>query len=330
MPSVGSRLRAAAASFLVGFALANGASIYLTGADRWFWIAAAAVLMVTGAWGVLIADAERPTSVWVVLGAELITIAAMVPLLWLVTSAVHRGAGTARSLVPTSADLAPFGDVVTGRSFGVSVMLALAVALVTVALCLPLVWSLACATATRRARQRHLLVPRSRRSVPTPVVVVVLVLAGPSVALLVPWVAALRGVDDSRGLWWALPGLLILTVPVGLVVGWATLRGLRWDLFESMVVDGATRRQLLAHVVVPALRRPAAMIAAAGFVVGLQNASVGAVLVSSSDDQPFASRILLGVESSHDAAAYALMVAVPSLLVVVTAARSLLSGRSHR
>ncbi len=67
--------------------------------DQWLWLGLAAVLMLTGAAGILFADTRRPVSVWALLGVELFAIFTAVPLLWTFTVATTPEGMTARTRV---------------------------------------------------------------------------------------------------------------------------------------------------------------------------------------------------------------------------------------
>ena len=67
VPSVRSRLWASGISFVLGFALANYGILMVVRPDQFLWLGAAAVLMLTGAAGILFADTSRAVSFWAVL-----------------------------------------------------------------------------------------------------------------------------------------------------------------------------------------------------------------------------------------------------------------------
>ena len=109
-PTVRSRLWAAGTAFVVGFVLANVGVLVVTGADRWLWVAVAAVLMGTGAVGVLVADTRRRLSLWAVLGLELAVVGTVAPLWWTAAVALTPSGTTATSMLPSSPRWSVLGD----------------------------------------------------------------------------------------------------------------------------------------------------------------------------------------------------------------------------
>lgn len=108
IPSVRSRLLASAFAFVAGAALANIAIFTIPAPDRWLWVGFAGLLVLTSAWGVVIADSPRRTSVWAVIGLQWLVVMLVVPLLWIVTLALSPDGRTPTSLLPTEAGLDAF------------------------------------------------------------------------------------------------------------------------------------------------------------------------------------------------------------------------------
>ncbi|MEO6606417.1 MAG: hypothetical protein ABIN55_12440, partial [Aeromicrobium sp.] len=139
-PSVRSRLLASGLSFALGFGLANYGILMITRPDQWLWLAAAAVLMLTGAAGVLFADTNRSVSFWAVMGVELFAMFTLLPLLWTFTVATTPTELTATSLWPGEVSWQTFGDVLGSgsmrRAAGTSVLVSGVATLISVPLAL--------------------------------------------------------------------------------------------------------------------------------------------------------------------------------------------------
>ena len=92
IPSVRSRLWASGVSFALGFGLANYGVLMVVRPDQWLWLAAALVLMLNGAIGILFADTGRAGSVWRRVGLAIFADFDPVPRLWPCTGGAPRGA----------------------------------------------------------------------------------------------------------------------------------------------------------------------------------------------------------------------------------------------
>ncbi|GAA1738636.1 ABC transporter permease [Aeromicrobium alkaliterrae] len=242
IPSVRSRLVAALVAFVLGFGLANLAIFTITGPDRVLVLAVAGVLVLTSAWGVLVADSPRPVSVWAVIGAEAFAIFTLVPMLWAVALATGDGT-TPTSLWPQAwsgggfADLADDGALRSAAGLSVSAAL-----LATGVAALPAL-GLAALLVRTRWRPRH--------AVRTFAIAAALL---PAVALAVgggDLVLRLGGpFEDSALLRVALVQLAI-AVPLTTWVFTAALASAPWNVVDAARVVGAGAVRVLVRVLLP-------------------------------------------------------------------------------
>ncbi|MEH3033510.1 MAG: ABC transporter permease subunit [Aeromicrobium erythreum] len=320
MPTIRSRLWASGVAFALGFALANVGILRIVGPDRWVWLGAAVVLMLTGAVGVLVADTQRRLSWWSVVGLELLAIFLVVPLLWTVSVATSPES-LPRDLVPSQLSFDAFDRVLSDpayrRATTTSVLLALLTSIVSVALAAPAAYAL--------VRRR----PRGSRWV---YVGTLAVLLGPVLALAVPWGEQLRAFGWAEDRWATAIPLLLVALPLALWFCVTVLRTAPWDLHDAVRADGATRGQQLRTFAVPALAPGLLLTTLLVFVVTSQDVVVGAALTASEESRPLPATLLLGSASPAVVAAAGLLWLLPALVVVAVMPRrtSQLVGRTTR
>ncbi|MEG9225136.1 ABC transporter permease subunit [Aeromicrobium sp. Sec7.5] len=255
IPSVRSRLSAALVAFVVGFGLANLAIFTIPPPDQVLWVVVAGVLMLTSAWGVLVADSPRRVSVWAVLGAEAFAVFTLVPLLWLVALTTG-GGSTPTSLWPEVWSGSGFRELADDAVLREAAVLSVAAAgLATLLAALP---ALGLALLLVRSRWRF------RRFVR--------VAAG--TAALLPAVALAVGAGDLvlRADLVSSPLLRVTIVQLAIAVPLATwvfvtaLHAAPWSLVEAARVDGARGRTVLVRVLLPTVG-PALLVGLALTVV---------------------------------------------------------------
>ncbi|MGJ9413016.1 hypothetical protein ACHAAC_09940 [Aeromicrobium sp. CF4.19] len=324
-PTVRSRLVAAVVAFVLGFVTANVGVLVITGPDRWLWLGVAAVLMVTGAVGVLVADTRRPLSLWAVLGVELMLVVTLVPLLWVVTVATSSGDAVPESILPTSFSWGAFETAVGAGTLRDATLTSLLVAVTSTAVSM-LVAVPAAYALVRRA------VP-GRRAVYLAFAVVLVV---PLVALVAG--AALQLGDlDVVGHWLALvPATLVLGLPLALWLSVTVMLRTPWNLRDSVRADGATRAQELRGFVLPVLAPSLVLVAALVLVVTAGDAVVGAALAPGPDTRTLPATLLLAGGTLDAApstvAATGLLWLLPVLVLLAIAPRRIahLIGRTYR
>lgn len=321
MPSVRSRLWASGFAFALGFAIANLGILGVVGPDRWVLIGVAAVLMLTGAVGVLVADTTRRLSWWAVVGLELLVVFVALPLLWTLTVAGSTGDAVPRDLWPGRLDGSAFrtvlDDAVYRRATTTAVLLALVVAVVSVLLAAPAAYALA------------------RRRVPLARWVhgaFVAALVAPVLTFALPWADQLRDLGAAGARWATLVPLLLVGLPLALWLSLTVMRRAPWALHDVVRADGATRWQQLRLFALPVLGPGLALVAVVVFVVVSQDVVVGAALTTSDGARPLPATLLLGEAPPSVVAAAGLFWLVPALLVLVVAPRrtALLVGRTTR
>lgn len=325
IPSVRSRLWASGVSFALGFGLANYGVLMVTRPDQWLWLAAAVVLMLTGAIGILFADTGRAVSIWSLLGLELFVIFTAVPLLWTFTVATTPDGFTARALWPKDISWGAFHDVLNSDPLRHAALTSVMVSGVATMISIPLALGAAHALVRLRARGRRVVYFCVLAALLMPLVA----LTGPLADQLIAF-----GRYDSRLA--LVPPALIITLPLAIWLCVTLFGTVSWSLRDSVRADGATAWQRFRRFAVPALGPGIVLITALVFIVGCQDFVLGAALSSGDASRPLPATLLLatgelGASSATVAAAGLLWLALPFVLLVVAPRKiSQLLGRSYR
>ncbi len=314
-PTVRSRLWAAGTAFVVGFGVANVGILLVAGRDRWVWLAVAVVLMLTGAFGVVVADTRRRLSLWAVLGLELAVVATVLPLLWALTlaTAPPDAAGdpvAPTSLLPSDPQWSQLGD-----ALGTD---ALRHAAVTSAVSATLATVVAMLVAVPAA---YVLVRRRPRGSRLVLGLVVALLLAPLVALASPWAQVVTDLDLLGRRWSVAPLLLLVAVPLATWLSVVVLRAAPWSLRDVIRADGASRRQVLRAFAVPVLLPDLVVVALLVWVVTAQDVVLGAALGATEEARTLPASLLLAGGASQPTAAVGLLCLLPVLLVVALAPR---------
>ena len=324
IPSVRSRLWASGVSFILGFGLANYGILMVVRPDQWLWLAAAAVLMLTGAAGILFADTSRSVSFWAVLGVELFTMFTLLPLLWTFTVATTPEGFTPTSLWPDETTFASFGDVLGSGDLRRAALTSALVSGAATVISLPL--AIGAAYALVRAKVR------GARVVYAWVVATLLI---PLVALAGPIADQVISVDRYGSRLSLVPPALLITLPLSIWLFVTLFKRAPWTLSDAVRADGATRRQWFGRFVVPALGPGILLVTLLVFVIGCQDFVLGAAL--STTDAPLPASLMmargdLDTASSATIAAAGLLWAVLPASLLLAAPRTIhqLLGRSYR
>lgn len=324
-PSIRSRLLASIVSFALGFAVANYGIVTIAKPDQWLWVGVAAVLMLTGAAGVLFADSRREVSFWAILGVEIFIVFTLVPLLWTFTVATTPGSATPDSLWPqdltwTAFDRAIGSDVLRDAA-GTSLLVA---ALATI-IAMPLAVTAAYALVRLPVRGRRAAYGLVIAALLVPVVA----LAGPFADQLIAF-----GVYGSR-LALVLP-MLVVTLPLAIWLSVTVLKDVSWDLLAAVRADGATRWQVLSRFTVPQLGPGVGAVALVVFVAACSDFVLGAGLTPATPSLPLPATLLVATQqvdgsSAVIAAAGLLWLLLPLALLLLLPRRiHHLLGRSYR
>lgn len=330
IPTVRSRLWASGFSFTLGFGLANYGGLMVSRPDQWLWLAAAVVLMLTGAIGILFADTGRAVSIWALLGVELFAIFTAVPLLWVFTVATTPSGLTARSLWPQDISWSTFDNVLGSDPLRHAALTSVMVSGIATAISLPLALGAAYALVRLKARGRR--------------AVYLLVLAAlllPLVALTGPLADQLIAFDRYDSRLALVPPSLIITLPLSIWLCVTLFGRVSWSLRDAVRADGATAWQSFRRFAVPTLGPGVRLIVLLVFIVGCQDLVLGAALSAGDGSRPFPAMLLLATGdldtsastgvSATLAAAGLLWMALPFLLLVVAPRKvSQLLGRSYR
>lgn len=324
-PSVRSRLWGAGVSFAFGFVVANYGIFRVAKPDQWLWMFVAAVFMVTGALGVLLADNTSRFSVWAILGFEMLAAFTLIPFAWIVSLALTPTGVSPHTIWPSDATLANIREVWHSTAFrqGVYNSLIVAGASTLIAVLLAVFAAYAIVRATVRGKR----------------LAYAMVLA----ALFVPMVALVGPMADQAfafGLYDTKRTLIVcylaLTLPLAVWLFVSLFTRVPWSLLASARADGATRLQLLRRVYVPVIGP--GFLAAAGivFLVASNDLVLGLALGSSQTSLPIPATLATfgaGFENPTAATAAAgLIWFAPALLFVLVFQRRIvwLLGRPNR
>ncbi|HSI27030.1 MAG TPA: hypothetical protein VK948_06435, partial [Aeromicrobium sp.] len=315
-PTVRSRLFAAGTSFLLGFVIANYGILRVPGPDRWLWLTIAIALMVTGAAGVLIADSPRRISVWAVVGVEVLIAFTVVPLLWMFTVATSTRPDVPRSVMPEDVDWSVFGHALTGDLFGRPLLNSLLVAFV--ATLVGLIMAVPAAYATVRTRPRF---------GPWLYIASMAFLLAPLFLLDGALADQLRSFGLLGSLVAPMVATLLLTVPLSFWLCVSVMKDVPWTLRDAVMVDGASSGELVRVFFLPILGPGVAVAGALTFVAALNDVAVSATMLSTESSRTLPGAILLAGQvgtGANEAAAVALVVLVPVLVLLLCAPRRIL------
>jgi len=325
IPSVRSRLVASVTSFLLGFGLANYGILVVDRPDQWVWLAAAVVLMLTGAIGILFADTGRSVSIWSILGLELFTIFTVVPLLWTFTVATTPEGVTAQTLWPSEVSWSAFDTALH------SDLLRDAAATSAMVSCIATVASMLLAVGAAYALVR--LPVRGRRLAYALVVAVLLM---PVVALTGPLADQLIAIGRYDSRLALVPPALIITLPLAIWLCVTVFRDAPWSLRDAVRADGAKRRQTLRRFAIPYLGPGLFVVTLLVFVAACNDFVLGAALASDYESRPLPATLLLAsgrfASPSDTVAATGLLWLLPALLLLLLFPRRIshVLGRSYR
>lgn len=324
-PTVRSRLFASGTAFLFGFILANYGMWRVAGADRWLWVAIAVVLMATGAVGVMISDSPRRVSIWAIVGLEMMIAFTLVPLLWTFTVAVAPDLGTPTSVLPQHVEWSAFGDALSEDSLRRPLMTSMITALLSTVIALMVAVPAA-----------HALVKMRVPGGGYVYLGVVTLLLAPLLVFDGAIANQLRsfGILGMR-LAPVLPTLL-LTLPLATWLCVSVLRDVPWTLRDAIRVEGGSRREEFRSFVVPIVGPGIGVAGLMTFIMAMNDVAVGATMVSTESSRTLPATMLLSAgelaNPSSRVAAMALLLLVPSLIVLLAAPRRilLLLGRTYR
>lgn len=325
IPSVRSRLWASGVSFLLGFAMANYGILMIARPDVWLWLGAAAVLMVTGAGGVMFADTGRAISFWALLGVQGLVVFTVVPLVWAFTVATAPAGVTPDTLVPESISWAAFDRVLTSGDARQAALTSVTVSAAATAVALPL--AVAAAYALIR-------LPVAGRRWGYGLVLAALL--GPVVALAGPAAEQAVAADRYGSRLVLAVAMVLVTLPLATWLCVTVFRRAPWPLRDALRADGASGPQVARRFAVPYLLPGVLLSAVVVFVIACQDLVLGAALSSDEGSRSFAAMVLLDLArregGSADVAAAGLLWMAPVVLVLVVFSRGIgrLVGRSYR
>lgn len=321
--TVRSRLFAAGASFLLGFAIANYGILRIPGPDRWVWLTIAVALMLTGAIGVLIADSARRISVWAVVGLELLAAFTVVPLLWMFTIATSTRPDVPRSVMPDNVDWSVFGHALTGDLFGPALMNSLLVAFISTVVALAVAVPAAYAVVVTAPRQGVLLYFAAT-----------VLLVAPLFVLNGALADQLRSFGLLGFRLAPLVASLLLTVPLAFWLCVAVMRDVPWTLRDVVSIDGASPSEVTKMFLLPNVAPGVAVAGAVTFIIALNDVASSAPMLSSEASRTLPGVMLLAGQvgtGANEAAAIALVLLIPVLALLLSAPRRILQlvGRTE-
>lgn len=324
-PSIRSRLAASIVSFALGFGVANYGVLKIETPDRWLWVAVAAVLMLTGAAGVLFADTRRAVSFWAILGVELFTIFTLVPLLWTFTVATTPASVTPQDLWPQDLTWAAFDGAVSSGTLRDAAASSLIVGALSTLIAMLLAVPAAYALVRLPVRGRRLAYGVVLAALLLPVVA----LAGPFADQLIS-----SGLYGSR-LALVLP-MLVVTLPLAIWLSVTVVKDVSWALLDAVRADGASRGQVFRRFALPLLGPGLGTAALVVFVAACSDFALGAGLAPDRPSLPLPATLMVAtrqIEGSSAAVAAAglLWLLLPLALLLLLSRRiHHLLGRSYR
>lgn len=324
-PSVRSRLWGSGVSFALGFGAANYGLLMVPRPDQVVWLVGAGFLMLTGAAGVLFADAASRFSVWAILGFQILAGFTLVPLAWVLSMALSPAGSQPRSLWPSDPTWDNFSTVLDSTTFrhgaGNSLIIAGSSTLIAV-----LFASFAAYALVRRPfRGRRWVYALILGALFLPLVVMVGPMADQAFTF---------GLYDTKRT--MIVCYLALTVPLALWLFVALFSRIPWSLCDSARADGATRWQIIRKVYVPMLGPGLLVVTLIVFFVACNDLVLGLALGSSDNSLPVpATLATFGGEFDDPNAAKAaagLLWFLPVLLFVLVFQRKIvwLLGRPNR
>lgn len=324
-PSVRARLWASAVSFAAGFGLANYGIFMIAKPDQWLWIIAAAVMMLTGAAGVLFADTARAVSIWSILGVEVFTVFTLVPLLWTFTVATTPSGVTPQTLWPQDVSWSAFDGAlhsdILRHAAGTSVLVSGIATIVSMVLAVGAAYAL-------------VRLPVRGRRMAYGLVVAALLL--PLVALAGPLADQLIAFDRYGSRLALVPPALIITLPLAIWLCVTVFRDVPWSLRDAIRADGATRAQVLRWFALPHLAPGVLVATLLVFVAGLNDFVLGSALSTGDASRSLPATLLLATgqidDSSAAVAAAGLLWLVPAFILLLVFPRRIIQllGRSYR
>lgn len=301
IPSVRSRLSAAAVSFVLGFAVANVGLVFIERPDQVLWIVLGAVFMVTGALGVLLADSKRRISWWAVLGAEVSLVVILVPILWLFSLALSSDPVT--TLWPQNPDKTVFADAWNDGKHA-----ALNTAIVT-ALAVVIGCALGALGAVATVRGRF-----AGRGVVTWVLLGALFMPGFALAVPMATQAYAFGMHDQR--YYLAVCMLAVTVPLAWWIFDRVGPRLPWSLRDGLKAEGATVIARIWFFWARCVLPPAVGVAAIVFMVAAGDAALAIAITATSDSLTLPAQLVqTGQSSPATTAAIALWWLIPGIIV---------------
>lgn len=324
-PSVESRLWGSGAAFLLGFGVANYGLLMVPRPDQVIWLVFAGILMLTGALGVLFADASSRFSVWSILGLELLAAFTLVPFAWMLSLALTPEGSRPLSLWPSDATRANFSAVLDSPDFGHGVVNSLIVAGSSTVIAVVIATFAAYALVRAPFRGRRWVYALVLGALFLPLVVLV----GPMADQAFDF-----GLYDTRRS--MIVCYLALTIPLAVWLLVVLFSSIPWSLRESARADGATPWQLFRRVHLPLLGPGLAVVTLIVFFIASNDLIVGLALGSTSSSLPVPATLATfggGFDNPTAATAAAgLIWFLPALLFVLVFQRKIawLLGRPNR
>ncbi|MEO6471509.1 MAG: carbohydrate ABC transporter permease [Aeromicrobium sp.] len=324
-PSVRSRLWASGVSFGFGFAVANYGLLMIAKPDQWLWLSAAAVFMVTGAVGVLFADALSSFSVWAVLGFELLAAFTLVPFAWMTSLALSPAGISLHTVWPRNATTGNFSAVVRSEVIQKAALNSLIIAGASTVIAVFFAVFAAYAIVRKTFRAKRLVYALILSALFAPLVTLVGPMASQALAF---------GLYDSKVT--LIVCYLALTLPLSLWLFVSLFSQVPWSLRDAARADGAGRFQMLRRVYLPLLGPGLMTVTLIVFFVACNDLVLGLALGSTDSTLPIpATLTTLGAGFTNPTAATAaagLLWFLPVLLFVLVFQRKIvrLLGRPNR
>lgn len=324
-PSVRSRLWGSGVSFAFGFAMANYGLLMIPRPDEWIWLGGAAVLMLTGAIGVLFADSGSRFSVWAILGFQLLIGFTLIPFAWLVSLAFIPADARPRSLWPRNATMDNFSAALGSTTFGHAALNSLIVAGASTLIAVVLGIFAALVIVHSSFRGRRMVYGLILGALLMPLVV----LAGPMADQALDF-----GLYDTKRSLTVC--YLALTLPLAVWLLVSLFSRIPWSLRDAARADGASVFQRFRRVYLPVVGPGLFVVTLITFFVACNDLILGLALGTTSTSLPVPATLAsFGGEfdnATATTAAAGLLWFLPVLLFVLVFQRKIvwLLGRPNR
>ena len=318
-----SRIRASLAAIVIGLLFAAYGLLMIDRPDLWLWMGVATLFVLTGVVGFLMGTSRPSVSIGSIVGAELVLLYTLTPVIWLMSLSFKNGNPdiSGKQFLPMDPTWANFGTVFKFELFQSALFNSFGISIIATLISIVLGTFAAYAIARLDFTGKKLVLSMALSIAMFPVVALV----GP---LFDMW--RTFGIYDT----WL--GLIIpymsFTLPISIWTLSAFFREIPWEMEQAAQVDGATSWQAFRKVIVP-LAAPGVFTAAIltfffawnDFVFGISLSSTTASIPVPASLAFFTGASQFDTPTAAIAAA-SVVVTIPIFLLVLAFQRKIVAG----